>query len=79
MPTGCSPIEMPRCRRWRIRFELLEELNHLLGDHRLNRQWIHPHQLFSQLKKVISLNRTRLALHANRRKVTGTLNHHHPT
>ena len=56
MPTGCSPIEVPRVRRWRLRFELLKKLNDLLGHQRLHREWIYAHQLFSQLKKVVSLH-----------------------
>ena len=55
MPTGCSRIEVPHSCRWRLRFKLLEKSNDLLSNQRLNRQWIHAHQLFSELEEIISL------------------------
>ena len=55
MPTGCSRIEVPHSGSWRLRFKLLEKSNDLLSNQRLNRQWIHAHQLFSELKEIIAL------------------------
>ena len=55
MPTGCSRIEVPHSGSWRLRFKLLEKSNDLLSNQGLNGQWIHAHQLFSELKEIISL------------------------